>query len=308
MLRNLTATTLLLLLSASCATGAGAPPGIPWPGAGDWAKAPLWDDGLAEVATYDARRRTYGQERVYEATILTVKETFTTERWVKAESAPPAGRALEVLKQNQIERWGTQNYPYTVMTSVFVDRADAARLVKLTMGHQEWCGNTFKEWKGFESPPTLVAHSYWEPDGDSTTTFAPGTTDEPLLLLDQLPLSLRSLPFADGFERAARVLPTLVSSKTGEPRAARATIRVSGSETVACGLGSVECWRVEVALAEGGALPSRLWFGKAAPNVLVRYAFADREGTITRLRRWAYWDRSKPDPLDAADPASGPRD
>lgn len=291
-LRLLPAAALAVASSVSCSSTSRPQPA--WSGAESWARAALWNDGLAEVATYDARRATYGTERAYEATFVTVKETFTTDLWVKAESEPPPGKSIEVLKQNQIETWRTENYPYNAMTSLFVDRADASRLVKLTMSHQEWCGNTFKEWKGFASPPEMVTHSYWDPEGDETIRFERGTAEAPLLLADQLPLSLRSLPFAAGFERRARLVPSLVSSRTGSPGAVPGTIRVAARETIESGAGRFDCWRVEVAWEGGGA--ARFHFAAEAPHVLVRYEFPDRSGTLARLRRWAYWDRSKPDP------------
>ena len=41
-----------------------------------WAMHKLWEDGLAEVATYDAERTVYQKKRRFEFVQITVKEEF----------------------------------------------------------------------------------------------------------------------------------------------------------------------------------------------------------------------------------------
>ena len=289
--RTLAATIALAALPSLAQT-----PKPAWPGADTWARAALWDDGQAEIATYEARRSAFGAQRPYETTFITVKETFTTDTWTKAESEPPAAKAIEVLKQNQVENWIADNYPCHATTTVAVDRADASRLLKLTMGHHEWCGSTFKEWRGWMKPPELMSSSYWEGEGAASRRVEPGG-DGPLLLVDQLPLALRSLPFAAGFEARVRLVPSLVSSRVGDPRAVAGAIRVAGKERVECAAGAFDCWRVAVTWEDGGA--ATYFFAADAPHALVRYELPEKSGSLAKLRRWAYWDSSTPDPAAA---------
>lgn len=287
----------LLLLALLVVTACASDPlpldeAPPWEPAGEWGQRPIWDDGQAEVATYDSIRQTYGEPRHFELHLISVKETFNTEHWVKADSEPEPGHALEVLKQNQVERWETENYPYTAMTSVFVARQDVTRPVKVTMAHSEWCGNTFKELAGWLDPPMLRTHSYWDGEGDRDLELEL-LVDRPLLLLDQLPLTLRSLPFAEGYELEFALMPSLVSSKVGAPQPRPATLRVLGMEEVTCGLGDVPAWRVEVSWENETA---QLWFAQEHEQVPVRFQMPGRSAVLKTLRRWAYWDRTQPDP------------
>ncbi|MEQ8764641.1 MAG: hypothetical protein RL885_11990 [Planctomycetota bacterium] len=290
MLFKITVAVLTSLLLGSCTTYTDLPPSVAWEGADQWAQAPSWDDGKAEVATYSATRVTYGNERAYELNLITVKERFTRQHWTKADAEPEEGLGLDVLKQNQIERWQTENYPYTVMTSVFVPRSDVSLPLKITMLHNEWCGNTFKELAGWLDPPVLRTHSYWDGEGDRELELKSGSS---LVAFDQLLLALRSLDRETGFELEVSLVPTLVSSKVGDPGPLPATIRVAGEETVTCGIGEVPCRKIEVSW-EGEM--ARLWFAKDRDQVLVKLEQPGRTALLEKLRRWAYWDRSQPDP------------
>ena len=158
-----------------------------------WARDPLWDDGMAEVALYDARRPQYGRPESYQAVFVVVKEEFRRPLHVKADPPFEGKDLFAVLKLNAIHSYSTPNYPYHFLLSVFVRRDDPSRLVKLTMGSQEWCGNTFKEVTTWGPAPQLVSHSYFDGEGDATRPLDLGPGD---LLEDQLPLALRSLAFS----------------------------------------------------------------------------------------------------------------
>jgi hypothetical protein len=149
-----------------------------------WAQDPLWDDGLAEVTLYEAHRPQYGKIESYEAVFIVVKEDFNRDLLVKAD--PPL----------------TDNYPYHFMASVFVRRDAPTRLVKLTLGSQEWCGNTFKEIKTVGGRSELITNSYFDGQGDARRPLDLRPGD---LLEDQLPLALRGLNF-DPWRFAASIL------------------------------------------------------------------------------------------------------
>src|SRR5215471_2564717 len=122
-----------------------------------WATNPLWDDGKAEVARYQATRIVYAKPRSFESFYITVKEDFSPRFLVKTDQASAAN--IPVLKLNVISTIPTEYYEYRYLTSVFVKRNNPMDLLKLTNGSQEWCGNTFKEFKNWQSNAAFVFHS-----------------------------------------------------------------------------------------------------------------------------------------------------
>ncbi|MFQ5778172.1 MAG: hypothetical protein ACE5IP_09205 [Terriglobia bacterium] len=250
-----------------------------------WSQSSLWDDGQAEVALYDARRPQYGKIESYQAVFIVVKEDLNQQLHVKAEPPFEAKALLPVLKLNAYHSYWTDNYPYSFLLSVFVRRDDPARLVKLTLGSQEWCGNTYKEVTTWGTQPALEFHSYFDGQGDATRPLDLRPGD---LLEDQLPLALRALQFAPGLEVRRRVLPSLISNNMRRPPVlVPATITVVGEEAVETGAGAHAAWKVKVAMGE---LQQTWWFEKAAPHTLLKMDSSDGRAWLLRERtRKPYW-------------------
>ncbi len=214
-----------------------------------WSRDPLWDDGQAEVSLYEAKRPQYGKSETYEAVFIVVKEDFDAKLLVKADPPYEGRQLLPVLKLNAIHSYWTPNYPYHFLASVFVRRDDPGALVKLSVGSQEWCGNTFKLVKTAPRPE-LTVHSYFDGEGDAVRPLDLRSGD---LLEDQLPLALRGLVFAPGLEVRRRILPSLISNKLGRaPQFLDAAITVVGEENLATPAGRFAAWKVSVKFGEGG--------------------------------------------------------
>lgn len=250
-----------------------------------WARDPLWDDGQAEVSLYDARRPQYGKVESYEAVFIVVKEDFTPQLYVKADPPLEGKPLLPVLKLNAVHSYSTPNYPYHFLASVFVRRDDPTALVKLTVGSQEWCGNTFKEVTTWGARPELIYHSYWDGQGDGSRPLDLRAGD---LLEDQLPLTLRGLAFRPGLEFRRRLLPSLISNKLPKsPEFVEATITVVGEEPVATPAGRFPAWKVKV---ETPDWQQTWWFEKAAPHTLLKMESSDARSWLLRARtRKPYW-------------------
>ncbi len=249
-----------------------------------WSRDALWDDGQAEVALYDARRPQYGKAESYEAVFIVVKEDFDAKLLVKADPPYQGRQLVSVLKLNAVHSYWTPNYPYHFLASVFVRRDDPGALVKLTVGSQEWCGNTFKLVK--TSPRAeLAVHSYFDPEGDTTRPLDLRRGD---LLEDQLPLALRGLAFAPGLEVRRRILPSLISNKLGrQPQFLDSTITVVGEESLATPAGRFASWKVSVKFGE---VQQTWWFEKAAPHTLVKMESSDGRAWLLKARtRKPYW-------------------
>jgi hypothetical protein len=244
-------------------------------------RSPVWRDGKAEVAHYAATRTVYGKPRAHEAVLITVGEDLDTATYTKADPPYRTKTLIAALKLNVIATIPTENYPYHYMTSVFVEQADPTRLLKLAQSSQEWCGTTFKEVTGFASRPALRYHSYWggQGDGEHELPLPAGT-----LLEDQLPVSLRALPFAAGFRRPVRLVRSLADTKANPPVVLDAVLAVEGPEAAPV-VG--RAWKVTVS-GKGASLA--YWMGEAAPHVLARFDGGDgRTLELKSVSRRTYW-------------------
>ncbi|MER2997713.1 hypothetical protein [Pontibacter populi] len=242
----------------------------------DWAMNKLWDDGLAEVAIYDAERVVYGNNREFEFAMITVKEDFNREYNVKTDNYT-RNDLFPVMKINQLCRIPTDNYPYHYMTSVFVNRQYPWDLHKLTTSSQEWCGNTFKSitrGRNF----ILNYSSYFDGQGEGTWQLS-----TELLFEDQLPYSLRALRFESKPTFNVTIAETQQTNKAAQPEEYNATI--TATEATIEGKAT---WLVNVQLAPNKV--NQYWFATAYPNTLIRQKTWDgRTLELKKISRYAYW-------------------
>lgn len=225
--------------------------------AGGWGKSGLWSDGRAEVAFYDSERAVDGKSRAFKEQLITMKETGDSKktRW---------------FKFNTIQKIELENYPRTYVTSVYADEDEARAVQRIVAVAQDWNGNTI-------------------------ATYAPGELEleKDDYFEDQLPLSLRALPFKDGVEKKIRVW-TLPLGSTAAATAADALLAVADGDPVRCRAGSIPCWTVTVKHA--GKIDT-YWFEKKAPNILVKMETSDgRKRLLYGRSRWTFWDRRIPQP------------
>ena len=279
---------LALGMALGPAAGQASPEGLRVEGA--WSRDAVWDDGQAEVAHYDSRRRVYAVERAFETVIITVKEDFDRGRAVKADP-PYAGRDLvTVLKMNVLSRIQTENYPYNYMTSVFVKREDPGVLVKLAGSSQEWCGTTFKEVVTWDGMPYLLFHSYFDGQGDGRHPLALGRES---LLEDQLLLALRGARLQQGLPYRFNLYDSLITNSVRPPAAHAVSATFVGAEDVTVPAGSFRAERIEVK-PEAGRLRDRpslvYWIEQGGMRALVKWEASDgRSLALKAIARRNYW-------------------
>lgn len=260
--------------------------------AGSWAKNKVWNDGRAEVAVYESQRIVYGKTRSFREQLITVKEEFVKETLVKADKGKK-GKTFPVFKLNLVQKFDTENYPYSYLTSVFVDAKKMDRLVKMTVGSQEWCGNTFKIYKQKSTSRSgqMQTFSYFDGEGDQQSSFPFKKGD---FFEDQLPLSLRDLPFAKGFEKKIRLYAHLTNNHAKAPHPEECLLKVVGEEVIRTHAGSIPSWKLTLTRPQG---TDTYWFAKDKERILTKMETHD--GRTRRLYakvRWAYWDKRFPMP------------
>lgn len=264
------------------------PPGPPdWLDYG-WAQHPLWDDGLAEVSTYDTTTTLSRKPRRHQTTVIVTKEEFTRRLHVRADAPARESNLLPVLKMNVLAGpIPTENYPYTFTASVFLDRANPARCVRATAVTTEWNGITMKDYRNFGPRPILRTHSYWDGEGDRDFTVDPEAVP-----LEALPLLLRAAKFDEVPEFRMWALPSFMTNRVLGADATSLVVRALADETIETPVGHFPCRTVEVRNVRNEALLMTLWIEKNFPNRMVRKTTTTgREFRLVESRRWNFQDR-----------------
>jgi len=243
-----------------------------------WAENKLWDDGLAEVATYAAERVVYGKKRSFPYTLITVKEDFNKKFNVKTDDYQRQD-LFPVIKVNAFCRIPTDNYPYHYLTSLFFKRENPTQIHKITSSSQEWCGNTFKAFSRENNNYQYTFNSYWDNQGEGKTSLSGN-----ILFEDQLTYTLRSLRFKDKLTFTYPVAALIQTNKANKPDIYTATFTVSTNNSGAAG----KLWQVRVQLAPDKE--NIYLFKQDYPHIMVNQQTWDgRSLELQDVKRNAYW-------------------
>jgi len=250
----------------------------------NWASHTMWDDGLAEVATYEANQRIYGKNRTYECVYITVKEVFNQAHNVKTDDYSRTD-LFDVLKVNRFERIEMEQYPYHYASNFFFKRNEPLKIHKMTISSQEWCGSTFKVYKPLADKVgyRIYYHSYWDGEGEGEKV-----EEGDFLFEDQLPFTLRMMELSQGLQFNARLMPSQMSAKVGPIYADLAVFRV-GSTKFTLNETEIEAWKVNVQLDLERA--NMYVIEKAHPNRLLEIkTWNQRNLRLKQIKRYAYWE------------------
>jgi hypothetical protein len=129
-----------------------------------------WGDGRAEISSYAVVQQRYGEMRAGYGVLIFVTEELNRQTLVKVESPTPAEERVYVLKMNNVLKFNTGIYDYSVMTSVFsavdgYDSGEAFELCKINLSAQEWCGHVFDESRIRKGQLKGTLNSYFESEG-----------------------------------------------------------------------------------------------------------------------------------------------
>ncbi|WP_460503683.1 hypothetical protein [Hymenobacter agri] len=246
-----------------------------------WAMSKYWEDGLAEVATYDAERTVYKKKRQFEYTLITVKEEFNQEFNVKTDDYK-RDDLFPVMKVNEFCQIQTDQYPYHYLTSLFFRRDQPVALYKMTTSSQEWCGNTFKAITDDGVNFKESYNSYWDQQGAGSRDLR-----RDVLLEDALPYTLRALKFDQKPSFDLTVMDLQQTSKAAAPEYYQAHLTTAEAPAADT---ATPAWQVTVQLAPDKK--NVYWFDRKYPNMLLRQAAWDgRTLQLKSVKRTAYWPK-----------------
>lgn len=129
-----------------------------------------WGDGQAEISSYAVVQPRYGELRSGHSVLIFVTEELNRQTLIKVESAQPADQRIYVLKLNNVLKFNTGIYDYSVMTSVFsavegYEGGPGFELCKVTLSAQEWCDHVFDEGRIRNGQLQGALNSYFEKEG-----------------------------------------------------------------------------------------------------------------------------------------------
>lgn len=252
-----------------------------------------WGDGKAELSSYKIVQPRYGELREGYGVMIFVTEDINRQTLIKVESPTPDEDRLYVLKLNNVLKFTTGLYDYSVMTSVFSqveggNHPFAAR--KISLSAQEWCGHVFDEALLRDGKIQGHINSYFESEGRRDYQLKPSGAFESE---DNLLIKARELqePFmAIGEERAMAMLPSLWSLRMAHQRHAivEGRVRKGGVEMVEVAGDSLAAigWVWTVADRQ-----RKLWTERAYPHRILQWEDSDGgRGELLRTIRVPYWE------------------
>lgn len=165
------AALLLLVVLAAAATARAAGPAY------DAQFNAQWNDGQAELASYDLTYPRYTQTHTGTAVTVIVTEPHNDTKRLKSDRGGPG--SFTALKMNLVEDFPTGVYDYNLMTSVFVATEPtpspgglaAGDVAKISFSSQEWCGQVWQQaaFRPRDQADSVhqLSHSYFESEGDA---------------------------------------------------------------------------------------------------------------------------------------------
>ena len=245
-----------------------------------------WFQGKAELNTYKLEQSRYGEMRTGKAIVMFVTEDFDPDALVKDEDG--RGPSVGILKMNQIRRFTTGIYDYSMMLSTFTRRRpgdSGPRTLKTTTSVQDWCGHAWLQLDAEGSDYRFTGHSYFERENQES-----GEIDGDVLLEDELLTRLRLGPDALPTGEVTAV-PSSFDSRLGHRplRAERAmAVRQAAEDGVMTyTLAFVKLGR-EVTVRYEAAFPHKIlgWEERIGDRVTAR-------ATLQASRMEAYWSRNR---------------
>ena len=170
-----------------------------------------WYSGTAELNSYALKQSRYGEIREGEVVLVFVTEPFSLSKQVKLDNPQAAGKDnVSVLKMNQVRKFTTGIYDYSIVTSSFtpVDAENHPNTLKLNTSIQEWCGHTFTQLNLKEDVYNIKQFSYFEADGDTDKNIPVALLEDELMTRirinkGQLPLGEVDMIFSTIYSRFA---------------------------------------------------------------------------------------------------------
>ena len=160
-----------------------------------------WYQGKAEVNTYMLEQNRYNDIHSGEAVLIFVTEDFLTDKQVKNDNYNNPN-SVPILKNNQIRRFTTGLYDYSIFSSIFSPLDDIYPL-KMNSSSQDWCGQSFMQFNRKHSKYEVQLNSYFENEGDQNFKIEKAISEDAIFNIIRIDPS--SLPLG-----SVSIIPSIV--------------------------------------------------------------------------------------------------
>ena len=254
-----------------------------------------WGDGRAELSSYRMDQPRYGESREGYGVLIFVTEDLNAGTGIKVESPTPAAERVYVLKLNNVLKFTTGIYDYSVMTSVFsavepVAGAEPFELRKVNLTSQEWCGHVFEEVRVGADSLRGDLNSYFEREGRQQWRLPRPADFESE---DHLLIRIRELKgewMETGESRQLQLLPGLwkIRAREAPRKLVHATLTKGAVEEVEAGGSPVAAVRWTWGYGHGQTV---VWVEQAAPRRILAWRDSGgSSGHLLRTLRVPYWE------------------
>lgn len=257
-----------------------------------------WYDNRAEISTYAISEMRYGELRQGTRVMVFVTEPLRKSTYIKPDENLPAKKKVEVMKLNDLRKFPTGVYDYSVMTSVFAsvngnDAKPPFSTIKVSFTAQEWCGTVFEIIKRQGKALQGNLYSYFEQDGEKSYKINTGnrleTEDNLWLLIRELTPSI----FKNSHTLTLDIIPSAWNRrKTHTP-----------AQSVNCSLSKQKSGNLETAIGtlatnlfqwEYDGKMTKVWVERDYPRRILQWQESDgSSGTIIASVRETYWHKNK---------------
>ena len=254
-----------------------------------------WGDGRAELSSYRIDQPRYGESREAYGVMIFVTEDLNAGTGIKVESPTSAAGRVYVLKLNNVLKFTTGIYDYSVMTSIFSAVEPGAGTEpfepwKVNLTSQEWCGHVFEEVRVGADSLRGDLNSYFERDGRQQWRLQRPAAFESE---DNLLIRIRELKgewMKTGEARQFQLLPGLWKIRSGEaPRKlVHATLTKGGVEEIDAGGVRAAAVRWTWGYGHGQTV---VWVEQAAPRRILAWRDSGgSSGELLNTLRVPYWE------------------
>lgn len=192
-----------------------------------------WHAGEAELSRFDLEQARYGGTHRGQVVLIFVTEDFRADTQVKSERGAVEG-TVSVLKLNEIRRFVTGVYDYSMMRSVFTpaDVGRSPRTLKVTTSVQDWCGQVWNQLNLRGEDYAVTVHSYFEQEADERYEVSAALLEDELWT--RIRLAPATLPDGDvevipsGFD--ARLRHYRLRPMAARAESAEVTVAVDGRD------------------------------------------------------------------------------
>jgi hypothetical protein len=257
----------------------------------------LWYDGNAEISTYSLLESRYGEIRTGKRIMVFVTEPMRLSSHVKPDDKLPDNEQIKVIKLNDLRKFTTGIYDYSVMTSVFAavekkQSFDLNATMKVAFSSQEWCGLVYDRYVRTPDKYEGVRYSYFDREGETTYSFPAASLESE----ENLWLRIRELNGAylkEGESKTLHLIPARwIIRKTHVPtKTVEVVISKGKPEVRETALGKREVvefkWTIDTA-------STVVYVESHYPHRIVE--FRERDGSSGKLiasKREPYWEQNR---------------